>query len=83
MATITEAIKYKGNVLEFPLENPDEHDMSDDELHENLARPSTERTKRLKARCRYKHTAAGEFIDPNLKAGIERMRYLTEAHKNL
>ncbi len=81
MATVAEAINYKGNIMEFPLENPDEQDISDDELHENLARPSTERTKRLKARCRYKHTSAGEFIDPNLKAGIERMRYLTEAHK--
>ncbi len=43
--------------------------------------PITERTKRLKERCRYKHVAGGEYVDPNVKAGVERARYITEAHK--
>lgn len=81
MSTVAESIEYKGKVLEFSLENPAEVDIPDEELHEALARPSTARTKRLKARCRYKHTAAGEFVDPNAQAGIERMRYITEAHR--
>lgn len=81
MARTAEAIEYRGKTIEFPLENSREDGIPDEELHEKLARPSTERTKRLKARCRFKHTAAGEFVDPNLKAGVERMRYLTEAHK--
>jgi len=43
--------------------------------------PVSTRTARLKARCRWKHTAGGEFVDENVKAGIERMRYLTESYK--
>ncbi|KUO72241.1 MAG: glycyl radical enzyme [Desulfosporosinus sp. BRH_c37] len=43
--------------------------------------PITERTKRLKARCRWKHTSAGEFVDESIHAGIERARYITESHK--
>ncbi len=43
--------------------------------------PITERTARLKARCRYKHVAGGEYVDPAVKAGVERSRYITEAHK--
>jgi len=43
--------------------------------------PITERTKRLKERCRYKHVAGGEYTDPGVRAGIERARYITEAHK--
>ena len=43
--------------------------------------PSTERMKRLKARCRWKHVLAGEYIDPDTKAGIERMRLITRAYK--
>lgn len=74
-------VEYKGKVIEFPLEYAEENDVPAEKLHETLARPSTERTKRLKARCRYKHTAAGEFVNPNLKAGVERMRYFTEAHR--
>jgi len=44
-------------------------------------KPSTERTARLKARCRWKHAAAGEFVNEDVRVGIERMRYLTEAHQ--
>lgn len=43
--------------------------------------PITERTKRLKERCRFKHVAGGEYVDPEVRAGIERARYITEAHK--
>jgi len=44
-------------------------------------KPSTERTARLKTRCRWKHSAAGEFVDEDIRVGIERMRYLTESYK--
>jgi len=44
--------------------------------------PITERTKRLKARCRWKHTSAGEFVDETVRTGIERARLITESHKN-
>jgi formate C-acetyltransferase/benzylsuccinate synthase len=44
--------------------------------------PITERTKRLKERCRFKHVAGGEYVDPAVRAGIERARYITQAHKN-
>ncbi|MBW2003182.1 MAG: glycyl radical protein [Deltaproteobacteria bacterium] len=81
MTTVANPIEYKGKVIDFPLANSEEKDIPDEELHENLARPSTERTKRLKARCRWKHAAAGEFVDKNVRAGIERMRFITEAHK--
>jgi len=81
MTTVAKPVKYRGNIIEFPLENPEENDIPDEELTQHLARPSTERTKRLKARCRMKHTAAGEFVEKDLKAGIERMRYFTESHK--
>lgn len=43
--------------------------------------PSTERMKRLKARCRWKHVMAGEYVDPDTKAGMERMRIITKAYK--
>lgn len=43
--------------------------------------PVTDRTKRLKERCRFKHVAGGEYVDPEVRAGIERARYITEAHK--
>ena len=81
MARVAEPIEYNGKTIEFPLANPEENEIPDEELHERLAKPSTERTKRLKARCRWKHAAAGEFVDKNVRAGIERMRFLTEAHK--
>lgn len=42
---------------------------------------TTERTKRLKERCRYKHVAGGEYVDPAVRAGVERARLITEAHK--
>jgi benzylsuccinate synthase len=81
MATLAEPVEYKGKAIEFPFENPAENNIPDDELHEHLSRPSTERTKRLKARCRWKHVAAGEFVEKDAKAGIERMQLITEAHK--
>ena len=81
MATVADSINYRGNVIDFPLANPEENAVTDEMLHENLARPTTERTKRLKARCRWKHASAGEFIDSEVRAGIERMRFITEAHK--
>ncbi|SPD74684.1 Benzylsuccinate synthase alpha subunit [uncultured Desulfobacterium sp.] len=43
--------------------------------------PITERTKRLKDRCRWKHFMGGDFIDPNTKVGVERMRYFTESYR--
>ncbi len=43
--------------------------------------PITERTKRLKERCRFKHVTGGEYADPAVRAGVERARYITEAHK--
>lgn len=81
MATMAPAVEYKGKVIDFPFENPEEEKIPDDELHEHLAKPSTERTKRLKARCRWKHASAGEFVEHGVRAGIERMRLVTEAHK--
>ncbi|BBO86846.1 glycyl radical protein [Desulfosarcina ovata] len=81
MVTTAEAIDYKGKKVEFPLEYAAENEIPDEELHEHLAKPSTERTKRLKARCRWKHASAGEFVEKGVCAGIERMRLLTEAHK--
>ncbi len=81
MAKRAENVQYKGKVIEFPFENPAEENIPDEELHEHLARPSTERTKRLKARCRWKHATAGEFVEDSVKGGIERMRLITEAHK--
>jgi benzylsuccinate synthase len=81
MATVAEAIKYRDKTIEFPLEYPEENDIPDEELHEHLAKPSTERTKRLKARCRWKHASAGEFCEKGVTSGIQRMRFITEAHK--
>jgi len=43
--------------------------------------PITERTAQLKNRCRWKQNFAGEWVDPDIKVGIERMRYLTESYK--
>src|SRR3989304_4755925 len=74
-------IKYRGKDITFPLEYPAEEKIPDEEIHEHLAKPSTERTKRLKARCRWKHASAGVFVEKGVSAGIERMRLLTEAHK--
>jgi benzylsuccinate synthase len=82
MTKLADPVEYKGRRIEFPLDHPEEANVSDDMLTSTLAHPSTERTRRLKARCRMKHTAAGEFVNPNLKAGIERMRYFTEGFKN-
>jgi benzylsuccinate synthase len=81
MATRHKPIEYKGKSIDFPYENPAEEAIEDEYLHEHLARPTTERTKRLKARCRWKHCAAGEFVDNSVRAGMERMRYWTEGHK--
>jgi benzylsuccinate synthase len=75
------SFEYKGKVINFPLANPKEKDVPEEYLHEHLARPSTERTKRLKARCRWKHASAGEFVEKGVRAGIERMRLFTEGHK--
>ncbi len=81
MATRAKSFEYRGKVVEFPFENPAEENVPDEVLHENLARPTTERTKRLKARCRWKHTAAGEFVEDTTRAGMERMRNITATHK--
>ena len=81
MALLHEPIKYKNKIIDFSFENPAEKDLAEEFLHEDLAKPTTERTKKLKTNCRWKHTAAGEFVDEGIKAGIERMRYITEAHK--
>lgn len=81
MTTLAEPITYQGKTITFPLENPAEAEVPEEVLHESLSRPTTERTKRLKARCRWKHSAGGDFIDKSVRAGIERMRFLTEAHK--
>jgi len=43
--------------------------------------PISERTARLKERCRWKHFISGEFSEPDVRTGIERMRYLTESYK--
>ena len=68
------SVNYKGKIVHFSPENPIEADIPTDELHEHLANPSTPRTKRLKARCRWKHASAGEFCEKGVTAGIERMR---------
>jgi benzylsuccinate synthase len=81
MATRHKPIEYKGKTIDFPYENPAEEAIEDEYLHEHLAKPTTERTKRLKARCRWKHAAAGEFVESSVRAGMERMRYWTEGHK--
>jgi len=81
MALLHEPIMYKGKKVDFALENPSEMNIPLEEIHEHLAKPSTDRTKRLKANARWKHTAAGEFVDAGVRAGIERMRFITEAHK--
>jgi len=43
--------------------------------------PVTERTARLKARCRWKTTGGGEYTEEAVRVGIERLRYLTESYK--
>ena len=43
--------------------------------------PTTERTTRLKNRCRFKHVAGGEYVDPGVRAGVERARLITQSHK--
>ena len=42
---------------------------------------STERTRSLYERCRWKHTSGGEYVRSEVRLGIERMRLYTEAHK--
>ncbi|MCX7169243.1 MAG: glycyl radical protein [Proteobacteria bacterium] len=74
-------LEYRGKTLNFSPEDMAEAKIPTDELHEHLQKPSTPRTKRLKDRCRWKHASAGEFIEKSVTAGIERMRFLTEAHK--
>ncbi|AGL00214.1 glycyl radical protein [Desulfoscipio gibsoniae] len=81
MANRHHPIEFNGKIIDFPYENPAEENIPEEELHQNLARPITERTKRLKSRCRWKHATAGEFVDEGVRAGIERMRLITEAHK--
>lgn len=76
-----QTIEYQGKTIKFVPENARDRDVPADELHEHLQNPSTERTKRLKARCRWKHASAGDYVDKSVAAGIERMRFLTEAHK--
>src|SRR3990172_12972921 len=44
------SVNYKGKKIEFSPEYEAEKDIPADELHEHLARPSTERTRKLKAR---------------------------------
>lgn len=78
--TVAQTLEYKGKVLQFTPENPAEAKIPADELHEHLQNPSTPRTQRLKARCRWKHASAGEFCEKGVTAGIERMRLLTESH---
>ena len=53
MVETAQPIEYRNKTIEFPLDNPEENDIPDEELHEHLAKPSTDRTKRLKARCRW------------------------------
>jgi benzylsuccinate synthase len=72
---------YKGKTVTWEPADPKEKDIPIEELHENLSKPSTDRTRRLKARCRFKHSAAGEFVEKDVRAGIERMRHITESHK--
>lgn len=76
-----QSVKYRGKDVNYMPANPAEADIPADELHEHLANPSTPRTARLKARCRWKHTSAGEFCEKGVRAGIDRMRLITEAHK--
>ncbi|MCL5057659.1 MAG: glycyl radical protein [Actinobacteria bacterium] len=81
MAEQARAIEYRGKIIEFPFENPQEKDIPIEHLHERISKLSTERTKRIKARLRWKHTAVGDFVEEGIRAGIERMRYYTEAYK--
>jgi len=74
-------MNYRGKAVNFTPESPEEASIPAEDLHEHLQNPSTERTKRLKARCRWKHASAGEFVEKGVRAGIERMRFITEAHK--
>lgn len=81
MTTLAQPIEYRGKVINFPPANPKDADIPDEELHEHLFAPSTDRTRRLKGRCRWKHASAGEFVEKGTRAGIERMRLITESHK--
>ena len=81
MSTIHEPITYRGKKIDFPLADVAEKNIPMEELHQHLAKPSTPRTARLKANARWKHSAAGEFVDEGVRAGIERMRLITESHK--
>ncbi len=42
---------------------------------------STPRTQYLYNRCRWKHTSGGEFVRPEVRVGIERVRLYTDVHK--
>ncbi|MFA5385714.1 MAG: pyruvate formate lyase family protein [Eubacteriales bacterium] len=42
---------------------------------------STPRTKHLYKRCRWAHTAGGEYVREDIKVSLERARLYTEAHK--
>jgi len=42
---------------------------------------STERTRFIYENCRWKHMVRGEYVRPEVRIGIERLRYYTEAHR--
>ena len=42
---------------------------------------STDRTQFLYSRCRWKHVAGGEYVRPEIKIGLERLRLYTDAHR--
>ena len=42
---------------------------------------STPRTKHLYKRCRWAHTAGGEYVREDIKISLERARLYTEGHK--
>ena len=75
------SVVYKGKTITWDPDRPEEAKIPADELHEHLFAPTTERSQKTKARCRWKHAAAGEFVEKGVKAGIERMRLVTESHK--
>jgi len=54
---------YKRQENYFALENPSEIDIPVAELHGHSAKPSTERTKRLKQNVRYKHAAQANTLN--------------------
>ena len=42
---------------------------------------STEKTRFLYENCRWKHVAGGDYVRPEVRIGIERLRHYTEAHQ--